>query len=97
MQVHFHSHQQQIVNGMLSHHTIFNIKRSEKMMDVMTLIQTLGFPIACVVGIAIAFWQIIKSEREENSKREDRLYTMIENNTKAIQELTDYIKRGGKE
>ena len=67
------------------------------MMDVMTLIQTLGFPIACVVGIAIAFWQIIKSEREENSKREDRLYTMIENNTKAIQELTDYIKRGGKE
>ena len=67
------------------------------MMDVMTLIQTLGFPIACVVGIAIAFWQIIKSEREENSKREDRLYTMIENNTKAIQELTNYIKRGGKE
>ena len=66
-------------------------------MDVMTLIQTLGFPIACVVGIAVAFWQIIKSEREENSKREDRLYTMIENNTKAIQELTDYIKRGGKE
>ena len=67
------------------------------MMDVMTLIQTLGFPVACVVGIAIAFWQIIKSEREENSKREDRLYTMIENNTKAIQELTEYIKRGGKE
>ena len=66
-------------------------------MDVMTLIQTLGFPIACVVGIAIAFWKIIKSEREENSKREDRLYTMIENNTKAIQELPDYIKRGGKE
>lgn len=63
-------------------------------MDVVTIIQTLGFPIACVVGIAIAFWQIIKSEREENLKREDRLYTMIENNTKAIQELTDYIKRG---
>lgn len=66
-------------------------------MDVTTIIQSLGFPIACVVGIAIAFWQIIKSEREENSKREDRLYTMIENNTKAIQELTEYIKRGGKE
>lgn len=66
-------------------------------MDVVTLIQTLGFPISCVVGIAIAFWQIIKSEREENSKREDRLYTMIENNTKAIQELTDYIKRGDNE
>lgn len=65
-------------------------------MDVVTIIQTLGFPIACVVGIAIAFWQIIKSEREENSKREDRLYTMIENNTKAIQELTEYIKRGDK-
>lgn len=63
-------------------------------MDVVTLIQTLGFPMACVVGIAVAFWQIIKSEREENSKREDRLYTMIENNTKAIQELTEYIKRG---
>lgn len=66
-------------------------------MDVVTIIQSLGFPIACVVSIGFAFWQIIVSEREENSKREDRLYTMIENNTKAIQELTEYIKQGGKE
>ena len=66
-------------------------------MDVVTIIQSLGFPIACVVSIAFAFWQIIMSEREENAKREDRLYTMIENNTKAIQELTEYIKGSDKE
>ena len=66
-------------------------------MDAVTIIQSLGFPIACVVSIAFAFWQIIMSEREENAKREDRLYTMIENNTKAIQELTEYIKGSDKE
>lgn len=63
-------------------------------MEWIEVIQTLGFPIACVVSIAMAFWNIIKSEREENSKREERLYEMIDNNTKAIQELTEYIKRG---
>ena len=47
-------------------------------MDVVTIIQSLGFPIACVVSIAFAFWQIIMSEREENAKREDGLYTLIE-------------------
>ena len=66
-------------------------------MDIVTIIQSLGFPIACVVSIAFAFWKIIMSEREENAKREDRLYTMIENNTKAIQELTEYIKGSDKE
>lgn len=63
-------------------------------MEWIEIIQTLGFPIACVVSIAIAFWNIIVSEREENAKRESRLYEMIDNNTKAIQELTQYIKRG---
>lgn len=63
-------------------------------MEWIEIIQTLGFPVACVVSIGIAFWNIIISEREENSKRENRLYEMIDNNTKAIQELTEYIKRG---
>lgn len=63
-------------------------------MEWIEIIQTLGFPIACVVSIGIAFWNIIVSEREENSNRENRLYEMIDNNTKAIQELTVYIKRG---
>lgn len=63
-------------------------------MEWVEIIQTLGFPIACVISIALAFWNIINSEREENRIRENRLYEMIDNNTKAIQELTDYIKRG---
>lgn len=65
------------------------------------MITTVGFPIACVVGMGYYFVVQTKYERDENSKREERLFTMIENNakvisenTKAIQDLKVVIERG---
>ena len=68
------------------------------MEDIVNIISNLGFPIAISV-VTIAFvYQLIMQEREENRKREERLMDMIrttiENNTKAIQELNDYIGGG---
>ena len=68
------------------------------MEDVVNIISNLGFPIAISI-VTIAFvYKLIMQEREENRNREERLMDMvrttIDNNTKAIQELKDYIKGG---
>ena len=68
------------------------------MEDIVNIISNLGFPIAISV-VTIAFvYQLIMQEREENRNREERLMdivrTTIDNNTKAIQELKDYMKEG---
>ena len=71
------------------------------MEDVVNIISNLGFPIAISV-VTIAFmYKLIMQEREENKNREERLLdivrTTIDNNTKAIQELKDYMKAGKQE
>lgn len=71
------------------------------MEDIVNIISNLGFPIAISI-ITIAFvFKLIMEEREENKNREERLMDMvkttIENNTKAIQELKDYIRGGNNE
>ena len=68
------------------------------MEDIVNIISNLGFPIAISV-VTIAFvYKLIMQEREENKNREERLMnmiiTIIDNNTKAIQELKDYIREG---
>ena len=68
------------------------------MEDIVNIVANLGFPIAISV-VTIAFvYQLIMQEREENRTREERLMDMIrttvENNTKAIEELKDYIGGG---
>lgn len=69
------------------------------MEDIVNIIANLGFPIAISI-VTIAFvYKLITEEREENRTREERLMdivrTSIDNNTKAIHELNNYI-RGGK-
>ena len=68
------------------------------MEDIVNIVANLGFPIAISI-VTIAFvYKLIMQEREENRNREERLMDMvrttIDNNTKAIQELKDYIKGG---
>ena len=68
------------------------------MEDIVNIVANLGFPIAISI-VTIAFvYKLITEEREENKNREERLMDMvrttIDNNTKAIQELKDYIKGG---
>lgn len=71
------------------------------LMEYSEIISTLGFPIFMCVGVCLVMFKIIMMEREENTKREERMYKInekmseaLDNNTKAIQELTLIIKNG---
>lgn len=69
--------------------------------DIMSMISNIGFPMTCVLGMGYYFMNQSKYDREENSKREERLFTMLESNAKvisentiAIQNLKSVIERG---
>lgn len=69
-------------------------------MDIITLIQSFGFPVAACAAMA---WYV-KYITDENNKRLDELNhehkeevsslsTALSNNTLALQKLTDYLTR----
>ena len=49
------------------------------MNDVVNLITNLGFPIVCVIACAYFINYMIKAEREENQKREEKYINTINN------------------
>ena len=49
------------------------------MNDVVNLITNLGFPIVCVIACAYFINYMIKSDREENQKREEKYIETINN------------------
>lgn len=61
-------------------------------MDVSTitsLIGSLGFPIVC----CIAMFSMLNKERDAHKEEMDKLNTTINNNTLALQALTDKMER----
>lgn len=42
------------------------------------LITALGFPIVCVIGLAFFIWRIWQKSNEQNEKREEKLYVIID-------------------
>ena len=59
---------------------------------ISTIITTLGFPIFCVIYL---FYSQTK-ERDEHAKEVKALSEALNNNTLALTQLTDYIKRNDK-
>ena len=71
------------------------------MEDIITTISNIGFPVTCVIGMGYYFVNQSKYDRDENSKREERLFSMLESNaqvisenTRAIENLKAVIERG---
>lgn len=62
------------------------------MSDIITIISNIGFPISCAIGMGWYFMNQSKYEREENSRREERLFNIIESNAKVISENTIAIQ-----
>ena len=69
-------------------------------MDYLSIIQSVGFPIACVIGMAWYVKYITDQHREDRNTSDQRhrdetreLTKALENNTLAIQLLTAYIKK----
>ena len=57
--------------------------------EIIQIIQTLGFPIACVIAL---FWQ--NNRLNEQHKEETRTFTeAINNNTQALTQLKDKLER----
>lgn len=48
------------------------------MTDIVQIIQTLGFPIACVVALAVFLYKIITRDKDEAAGREARLIDVNE-------------------
>ena len=69
--------------------------------DIVQIISTVGFPIACCIAMGAYVKYITDKNREEVSKLNEEhkvemseVTTAINNNTLALQSLHDYLKEG---
>ena len=61
------------------------------MNDITNLITNLGFPIVCVVACAYFIYYIIKAEREENQKREEKYIETINKFSVVLEKVNDNL------
>ena len=66
------------------------------MNDVANLITNLGFPIVCVIACAYFINYIIKAEREENQKREEKYINTINNFSVVLDKVNDNLTTNNK-
>ena len=58
-------------------------------MDYFEIISNFGFPVFCVIVLGIFIYQSYNQITKNNSEREDRLYCIIEENQRQMQELSN--------
>ena len=61
------------------------------MSEVTNLISSLGFPIVCVIACAYFINYIIKAEREENKKREEKYIETINKFSVVLEKVNDNL------
>ena len=61
------------------------------MNELTNLITNLGFPIVCVIGCAYFINYIIKAEREENQKREEKYIETINKFSVVLEKVNDNL------
>lgn len=66
------------------------------MNDISTLITNLGFPIVCVIGCAYFIWYMVKQEREENARREERYLETIDKFTIVLEKVNENLSTNNK-
>ena len=59
--------------------------------DITSIITTLGFPIVCVIACAYFINYIIKAEREENQKREEKYIETINKFSIVLEKVNDNL------
>ena len=71
---------------------IYNKNEVKYMLEEITkLITTLGFPIVCVIGCAYFINYIIKAERDENQKREEKYIETINKFSVVLEKVNDNL------
>ena len=59
--------------------------------EIVNLVTTLGFPIVCVIACAYFINYIIKAEREENQKREEKYIETINQFSIVMDKVNDNL------
>ena len=59
--------------------------------EITNLVTTLGFPIVCVIGCAYFINYIIKAERDENQKREEKYIDTINKFSVVLEKVNDNL------
>ena len=59
--------------------------------EIVNLVTTLGFPIVCVIACAYFINYIIKAEREENQKREEKYIDTINKFSLVLDKVNDNL------
>lgn len=62
------------------------------MENIMQIIQTLGFPIACVVACGFFIYKLVNRDKDEAKEREDRLIEANEKTSLALSKVADTIE-----
>ena len=66
------------------------------MNDISNLITNLGFPIVCVIACAYFISYMVKSEREESQKREERYIETINNFSIVLDKVNENLINNNK-
>ena len=66
------------------------------MNEIINLITNLGFPIVCVIGSAYFINYIIKAEREENQRREEKYIETINKFSDVLEKVNDNLSTNNK-
>ena len=61
------------------------------MIDIINLITNLGFPIVCVIACAYFINYIIKAERNENQRREEKYIETINKFSVVLEKVNDNL------
>ena len=64
--------------------------------EIANLVTTLGFPIVCVIACAYFINYIIKAEREENQKREEKYIETINKFSVVLDKVNDNLSANNK-
>ena len=66
------------------------------MNEIINLITNLGFPIVCVIACAYFINYIIKAERDENQKREEKYIETINKFSTVLEKVNDNLSTNNK-